>query len=221
MPRSKSKSKSASKSKKTSSPKSARRYTKTLMDINECMTKTLKEIRKTQSYKRLIPYGVGKRKGENPNQKYHFGNKSTMRKAELCEALSNPKKYHMKLKKAYGDGKKKSIKNTGPRKRYSRTGDCRPYRRKPPCKGDKPHKGVTTTGEACCYKKKQSEATIAKRKRNASKVKKEKAKYNRSKKITQKSVGRKRKVSRKVSKKVSKKKSTKKKMKRVSKKSKK
>ena len=112
MPRSKSKS-----SKSTKKTSSGRQYTKTLMDVNKCMTKTLKEIRKSSAYKKLIPYGVGSRKSANPNQKYHFGNKSTMKKGQLCEALSNPKSYHSKLKKAYGTGKKKQIKNTGTRKR--------------------------------------------------------------------------------------------------------
>lgn len=185
-----------SKSKSRKSPKSAKKYTKMLMDLNECMTKTVKEIRKTQAYKRLIPYKVGSRTGENKNQKYHFGNKSTMRKGDLCESLSNPKAYHKKLKKAYGTGKKKQIKNTGPRKRYSRTGDCRPFsgpnRRKPPCTGKHKNKGVTTTGVACCFKRPQSAKTQAKRKANAKKVKAQRAKYNKQKSITEKPSNRKR-----------------------------
>ena len=190
-----------SKSKNKKSPKSARKYTKMLMDLNECMTKTLKEIRKTKAYKRLIPYGVGKRKSENPKQKYHFGNKSTLRKAPLCEAMSNPKSYHKKLKKAYGTGKKKQIKNTGTRKRYSRTGDCRPFsgpnKRTPPCSGSHKNKGLTTTGKSCCYKKKQSAATKAKRKANAKKIKAQIKKYNSQKSITQKSTGKRKKSKRK------------------------
>jgi hypothetical protein len=179
MPRSKSKSKSKSKS-------SVRKYTKVLMDINECNQKTLKQIRKSRAYRNLIPFGVGKRRKANPNQKYHFGNKSTMRKAELCEALSNPKAYHKKLKKAYADGKKNNIKNTGPRKRYSRTGECRPYRRKPPCEAPTPYEGITTAATPCCYKKKQSEATKNKRLANKKKVLASKKKYN-EKKSNQKS----------------------------------
>lgn len=188
MPRSKSKSTKSTKSKKKGSPKTV--YTKSLLDLNKCMSMTVKEIRKSTAYKQLIPFGVGNRKSANPKNKYHFGNKSTLRKAPLCEALNNPKQYHAKLKKAYADGKKQNIKNTGPRKRYSRTGDCRPYRRKPPCKDPTPHKGVTTTGKNCCYKKRQSEDTKRKRKANANKVKAQKRKYNSSRKITQKSEGR-------------------------------
>ena len=166
------------------------KYTQELMDLTECKDeKTLKEIRKTKAYKMLIPYKVGKRKKANPNQKYHFGYKSTMRKDELCEALSNPKAYHKKLRKAYGTGKKPDIKSLGPRKRFSRKGDCRPYRRKPPCSGSTPHKGITTTAKPCCYKRKQSEKTQAKRRKNAKNAKKAIKKYNNKRKITQKKVG--------------------------------
>ena len=177
-------------SRSKSKSKSSRKYTKTLMDLNECMSKTLKEIRKSKAYKRLIPYGVGKRKIANPNQKYHFGSKSTMRKAPLCEALSNPKAYHKKLKKAYGTGKKAAIKNTGPRKRYSRKGDCRPFsgpnKRTPPCRQTNfPHRGLTTSGKSCCYKKKQSQATKDKRARNKGAVKQEIKNYNNQRGITQ------------------------------------
>ena len=178
--------------------KSLRKYQKQLMDINKCMSMKLKQIRKTTAYKNLIPYGVGKRKAANPNQKYHFGNKSTMRKGELCEALSQPQQYHRKIRKAYGTGKRKSIKPTGPRKRYSRTGDCRPYRRKPPCKAPTKFKGVTTTGKKCCYKKRQSEATKQKRLANKSKKIASKARYNKQKKITQKGTRPKRKSVRPV-----------------------
>ena len=182
-----------SKSKKT---KTKKVYTKRLMNVNKCMNKTLKQIRKSEAYHNLIPFGVGKRRSANPNKKYHFGSKSTMRKQELCEALSNPKAYHNKLKKAYGTGKRKQIKNTGRRKRFSRTGDCRPYKRKPPCKGSKKNEGVTTTGQPCCYKKKQSAATKRKRLANKKKMLSKKKTYNskiRKHKYGQKNTGKARK----------------------------
>lgn len=125
-----------------------------------CLGMTVKQIKQTQEYKGLTP--LGKR---NKSGTYRYGNKSTMRKAELCEALSNPEKYHLKI------GKLKSLKkNAGPRKRPTRTGACLVAKRKIPC-NDSVYKfeGLTTTGARCCYKKQQSEKTMAKRMKNATK----------------------------------------------------
>lgn len=185
-------------------PRSKRDYKKTLMHHQECINKTLKQIRKTNAYKQLIPFGVAGRKNMNSKHKYHFGNKSTMRKGDLCEALSDPKKYHAKIKRNYGTGKKKGarkMKNSSKRKRYSRTGDCRPFsgpnKRTPPCSGSHKNSGLTTTAKKCCYKKAQSAATKAKRRRNSASKKTSIRKYNSKRGITQKSTGSKRKRSKK------------------------
>ena len=188
--------KTKSRKSKKSSPMA--KYKHQLMDVNECMSKTVKQIRKEGAYRNLVPFGTYKRK----SNVYHFGNKSTMKKAQLCEALSNPKAYHARIKKNKGTGKRKgpnAMKNSGKRKRNSRLGNCTPSYRKPTngsCKNSKvmskskkvaaPHKGLTTTAKKCCYKKKQSAATKAKRKRNASKKKSAITKYN-SKTSNQKS----------------------------------
>lgn len=183
-----------SKSKKSKSRKSPMaKYKRTLMDVNECMSKTVKQIRKTEAYRKLVPFGTYR----NKSNAYHFGNKSTLRKGKLCEALSNPKSYHAKIKKKKGNGKRKganAIKNAGPRKRFSRLGNCTPAsgpnKRTAPCTKKFKHSGLTTTAKKCCYKKKQSEATKLKRKRNAAAKKASKKKYDSKKGITQKSTGR-------------------------------
>lgn len=156
-------------------------YTKQLMHFQECKDSTLKQIRRSSAYRQLIPYRHPGRKGKNPG-KAHFGNKSSLRKEELCRALDNPKNYHKKLIKNYGTGKRKTMKNSAPRKRFSRTGLCLPLsgknKRTAPCKGKFPHVGITTTAKKCCYAKPQSAKTKQLRKKNASKVKKSIIKYN-------------------------------------------
>ena len=179
MPRSKSKKSS----RKSRSSKPLRKFQKALMDYNSCMDKTVKQIRKSSAYKDLVPFGTYK----NPKS-YHFGKRSYMKKTELCEALSDPKKYHAEIKKNYGTGKRtgaNKITNSGPRKRFSRLGNCTPSKRKQPCKAPFRHKGITTTAKPCCYKKPQSAKTQAKRRANASAKKAQKRRYNRQKTITQ------------------------------------
>ena len=178
---------SSRKSKKSSSPMA--KYKKTLMDVNECMSKTVKQIRKTDAYRKLVPFGTYR----NKSNAYHFGNKSSLRKQPLCDALSNPRSYHSKMKKNKGTGKRKGpnkIKNSAKRKRYSRLGNCTPSRRKPPCKAPFSNSGLTTTAKKCCYKKAQSSKTKAKRRRNAVAKKSAKKKYDSNRSITQKSRGR-------------------------------
>ena len=131
--------------------------------LNEfvCLGMTVKQIKRTPEYKGLTPLGK-----QNKSGSYKHGNKSTMRKANLCEALSNPQKYHLKIAKL-----KSLKKNAGPRKRATRTGACLVAKRKVPCNNSVyKYQGITTTGSACCYKKKQSAKTIAKRLANATSV---------------------------------------------------
>jgi len=141
-------------------------YKRKLMDVNECMSKTVKQIRKSEAYRKLVPFGTYR----NKSNVYHFGTKSTLRKQPLCEALSNPKSYHAKIKKNRGTGKRKganAIKNSGNRKRFSRLGNCTPQsgikKRTLPCTGAFKYSGLTTTAKKCCYKNPQSAATKAKR----------------------------------------------------------
>ena len=115
-----------------------------------CIGMTVKQIRQTEEYKSLTPLGKRNRSGA-----YKHGNKSTMRKEELCRALDNPAKYQMKIKEL-----KEKKKNAGKRKRASRKGECSVPKRKLPCNTEEyPHEGLTTTGKKCCYKKKQSRKT--------------------------------------------------------------
>ena len=142
----------------------SKKSTKQVHDIRlpyeECMKKTFRQIKKTKEYAVLTPLGV-----YNPSRAYHDGHKSTMNKVELCKALDNPKTYHAANKKL-----KEAKKPFGARKRNTRKGKCLVSARKIPCTGETyKHEGVTTTGERCCFKKKQTTATMEKRLRNAAK----------------------------------------------------
>lgn len=119
-----------------------------------CLGMTVKQIKKTKEYKGLTPQGKLNKSGT-----YHYGNKSSMKKAELCEALNNPRNYHKKIASL----KKKKI-NAAKRKRPTRKGECLVAKRKVPCKDPVyKHQGVTTTGKPCCFKNKMSAKTMAKR----------------------------------------------------------
>ena len=178
MPRLRSKSKvrkSRSKSKSRKQSKAPlRKYQKTLMSFQQCDAMTVKQIRKSAAFKKLVPFGTYK----NSSNKYHYGKRSYMKKSQICEALSNPKAYHKKIKKNFV-----AKKNSGPRKRNSRLGDCRPYSRKPPCKrtGAFKHSGLTTTAKKCCYKRAMSTKTKNKRRKNAAKKTRKRTTYNRTK----------------------------------------
>jgi hypothetical protein len=123
-----------------------------------CMNMTLKQIRATPEYKKLSPLGK-----INASGTYHYGNKSSANKKELCWIMSHPVEYQKKVQR----NKELGI-NTAKRKRSTRKGKCLyPRDRKPKngaCKSGKfPYLGITTTGEKCCYKKQQTEKTKRKR----------------------------------------------------------
>jgi hypothetical protein len=124
---------------------------------DECMAMTVKQIRQTKAYKLLTPLGKLNRSGS-----YRYGNKSTLRKRELCIVLDDPQKYHKKIKNL----KDRKI-NAGPRRRSTRKGNCVPKKRLPPC-NTQPYvnQGLTTTGKDCCYKKQQSDRVRNQRKRD-------------------------------------------------------
>ena len=153
------------------------------MNYKECMSMSVKKIRASKEYKNLTPLGK-----KNPSGSYKYGNKSYMRKKELCKALSDPAEYHRKI----ANMKAQKI-NAGPRKRPGRAGECNPKKRRP-VKGKcvnptHKHKGITTTGVECCYKKPMTEKTLKKRKANAAAVKadaKSKRAKNKRKKSTRK-----------------------------------
>ena len=121
-------------------------------DSRSCMDLTMKQIKAHDRYKYLTPLGK-----PNESGSYHHGRKSTMRKAELCKALENPKAYHKSNKRVvHGD-----------RIRVTRAGFCNPKTRKYSktrgCSNPGwPHKGYTSTGRLCCYKRPQSAKTLAK-----------------------------------------------------------
>ena len=147
MPRKNTKSKSKASASK-SIPKDKR------LPYSVCSQMTVRQIRQTPEYKGLTPLGKLNKSGT-----YKYGNKSTMRKEALCQALDNPKRYHEQIISAKKEGK-----NTGPRKRKTRKGECLVAQRKLPCDGQVyKYEGVTTTGKSCCFKKKMSKKTIDKR----------------------------------------------------------
>ena len=128
------------------------------LPLGQCHGMTLKQIRSSIEYKSLTPLGK-----KNTSGSYRYGNKSYLRKAELCKVLDNPSSYHSKVKVA-----KKAKKNLGPRKRKTRKGDCLVAERKIPCNGPLfKHKGLTTTGEDCCFKRKQSKKVTDKRRKGS------------------------------------------------------
>lgn len=134
------------------------------LPYEDCMLMSIRDIRQTKEYASLTPMGK-----KNDTGKYRFGNKSYMNKKDLCKALNDPDAYHKKIE----DLKKKG-ENAGPRKRPTREGECPVHRNKKECMAPHPHKGLTTTGKSCCYKKKQSDKVLEKR--IAEKKRREKAK---------------------------------------------
>ena len=129
------------------------------LTYDECVRMSVRDIRQTEEYKRLTPLGK-----YNTSGTYHYGNKSRMRKHDLCTALDNPKKYH-----EYIQTLKVDKRNAATRKRSTRKGLCLTKKRQVPCDGgDFPHKGLTSTGQECCFKKKQSKKTMDKRRKATS-----------------------------------------------------
>jgi len=139
--------------------------------LEECMSKyTLVKknksgkpsLKETAAYKALSPFGTY----QNANGKYNYGNKSYLRKADLCKVLMNPESYFEKNIKACKKDKKyhrKRPANKKNRVRATRKGLC-PKKRKPKnnnCPNDiSPdhiHKRDTTTGNDCCYKNPKKE----------------------------------------------------------------
>lgn len=171
------KNKNVIKTKKNDYPK--------LIDVNtveECMKKyTLVKssksgktsLKDTEAYKKLSPFGTYQTK----SGKYNYGNKSYLKKKDLCKILMNPEIYFQKNIKECKKDKKYHEKRSASEKnriRESRKGMC-PNNRKPsiitnncPNKENPlyKHKGLTTTGKECCYKRKMSKNTMNKRKNN-------------------------------------------------------
>jgi hypothetical protein len=156
--------------------------------LDECMSKyTLVKknksgkpsLKDTAAYKALSPFGTYK----NANGKYNYGNKSYLKKKDLCNVLMNPESYFDKNIKAckkdlqYHKKRKNSDKN---RNRPTRKGICPPKRllKDNDCPNDislgHVFKGKTTTGNDCCYKKQQKDkkAKKAKKVKKVKKVKK-------------------------------------------------
>lgn len=166
-----------------------------------CKKMSVKKIRQTKEYASLTPGGV-----KNSSGHYRYGNKSTMNKEELCKSLDNPKAYHAKIAADIKKGK-----NSGPRKRSTRKGDCPVHRNKKECVAPHANKGLTTTGKPCCYKKKQSEAVLARRRKaKALRLKKMAAKKSSKKKSKPKKASMPKKSKRKSTRKSTRKSSTKK-----------
>jgi len=129
----------------------------TLVKMNKSGKPSLKE---TMAYKSLSPFGTYK----NANGKYNYGNKSYLKKKDLCNVLMNPQSYfeqnikECKSDKKYHKKRKDDEKN---RIRPTRKGDC-PTKRLPKndlcpndISSDHIFKRKTTTGNDCCYKKQQ------------------------------------------------------------------
>jgi len=114
------------------------------LPYSKCMNMTFREIKKSKEYAVLTPLGI-----YHPSRAYHEGHKSTMRKKALCDALNDPKKYH-KLNKRLKDQNKPY----GDRVRATRKGLCLIKSRKLPCTGEYKYKGLTSTDQECCYKRK-------------------------------------------------------------------
>ena len=150
--------------------------------LAECMSKyTLVKnaksgkpsLKDTEAYKNLSPFGTY----QTESGKYNYGNKSYLKKKDLCKVLMNPQIYFEKNKKdcmkdkKYHKKKPNIMKN---RIRKSRKGNC-PNKRKPnpitnTCPNsenpDFKHMGLTTTGKECCYKRKMGKKTLEKRRKN-------------------------------------------------------
>lgn len=132
------------------------------LSYNDCMSLTLQNIRKTSAYKELTPSPRINIRKEGKGV-YRFGCKSTASKQKLCTFLSNPQIYYDVVENA---NKQRKIKDRKLYKKRDRTGQriglCIPKKRHPTpsgaCSKDKDytHKGLTTTGVDCCFKRKQS-----------------------------------------------------------------
>lgn len=154
-----------------------------LNDVNnleECMNKyTLVKnsksgkpsLKNTEAYKNLSPFGTYK----TESGKYNYGNKSYLKKKELCLALMYPETYFQQNIKECKKDKKYHKKRPEERKnriRKSRKGDCPTDRKINPITEncdtniDYIYKGLTTTGKECCYKRKMTKKTLNKRKKN-------------------------------------------------------
>ena len=147
--------------------------------LEECMSKyTLVKnnksgkpsLKETEAYKALSPFGTY----QNANGKYNYGNKSYLRKADLCKVLMNPESYFEKnIKECKKDKKyhRKRPENKKNRVRSTRKGLC-PKKRQPKndnCPNDispqHVHKRGTTTGKPCCYKNPKKEKKTKKPKK--------------------------------------------------------
>lgn len=145
----------------------------TLVKKNKSGKPSLKD---TLAYKKLSPFGTY----QNANGKYNYGNKSYLRKADLCKVLMNPESYFEKnIKECKKDKKyhRKRPANKKNRVRVSRKGLC-PPKRKPKndnCPNDISlqhiHKRGTTTDVPCCYKNPKKDKK-AKKPKKAKKQKK-------------------------------------------------
>ena len=150
--------------------------------LEECMSKyTLVKnaksgkpsLKDTEAYKNLSPFGTY----QTNSGKYNYGNKSYLKKKELCKVLMNPKNYFRKNAAECRKDKKYHEKRPAEKKnriRKTRKGEC-PNKRKPdPSTNDCPnpqnpdylHKGLTTTGKDCCYKRKMGKKTMNKRRKD-------------------------------------------------------
>jgi len=137
--------------------------------LDECMSKyTLVKnnksgkpsLKDTIAYKSLSPFGTYK----NLNGNYNYGNKSYLKKKDLCNVLMNPESYFDKnIKDCEKDKKYHENREIGQKNRIrsTRKGICPPKRL--PKNDDCPNdisldhvfKGKTTTNNDCCYKKQQ------------------------------------------------------------------
>lgn len=125
-------------------------------------------LKDTEAYKKLSPFGTY----QTNTGKYNYGNKSYLKKKELCLVLMNPKMYFKKNKKECKKDKKYHEKRPNEKKnrvRQSRKGMC-PNKRKTDVNDNCPgtdesfkFKGLTTTGKDCCYKKKMSRKVLNRR----------------------------------------------------------
>jgi len=163
--------------------------------LEECMSKyTLVKknksgkpsLKETKAYKALSPFGTY----QNASGKYNYGNKTYLKKADLCKVLMNPESYfEQNIKQCKKDKKyhKKRQQGNKNRVRPTRKGLC-PKKRKPKnnnCPNDISlqhiHKGKTTTNNDCCYK-------------NSKKAKKPKKKLSKMEKIIRQRAERRRKL---------------------------
>ena len=146
--------------------------------LEECMSKyTLVKknksgkpsLKETNAYKALSPFGTY----QNVSGKYNYGNKTYLKKADLCKVLMNPESYfEQNIKQCKKDKKYHKKRQSGKKNRVrpTRKGLC-PQKRKPKnnnCPNDISlqhiHKGKTTTNNDCCYKREQKKNKKKKKK---------------------------------------------------------